>query len=204
MHFDMVGEHADQEVGSDPGHATVMDGADFEVGRLHRPERPLDPAQALVCLDDVGGGHLLFQHIGPNAVKPVQCRLGGDGAFPALPEEGALTDPQFEVLAHFALVKDALGASPDRVGASKRPPVPADRRGPQGEDPVEPVRLEILQTSARVGECLETPVRLTTDGGGPSSALRGTGRRHTLALISRLPELHFRRRNNIRSSVDGP
>ena len=36
-------------------------------------------------------------------------------------------------------------------------------------------RLVALQPSARVGQCLETPVRLTTDVNDPSSAGRSTG-----------------------------
>ena len=38
--------------------------------------------------------------------------------------------------------------------------------------------------SARVGECLETPVRLTIDVSGPSSATSSTGHKHARALRS--------------------
>ena len=54
VHFDIVREHADQEVGADPRLAAVADQANLEVGRLHRPERPLDSSQPFVGQDEVG------------------------------------------------------------------------------------------------------------------------------------------------------
>ena len=86
-------------MGADPLLAAVADGSDLEVGRLHRLERLLDPAQSLVGQNDVGGGHPLFRHVGPNHAEPVQGRLGGYGLLSAPPEEGFLCDPQIEMLA---------------------------------------------------------------------------------------------------------
>ena len=132
--FDIVREHADQEVGADPRLEAVADRADLEVGRLHRPERPLDPAQSLVGFDDGGGGHPLFLHIGPDHVESVQGRLVGDILLFAPPGEGSRSDLQIEVLPHLALVEGALGAAPDRVRAPERPLVPPDRAADLARD----------------------------------------------------------------------
>ena len=102
VHVDIVREHADQEVGADPRR--------WRMGRIWRSDaliarNALSTRPNLVGQHDVGGGHPLFRHVGPDHVEPVQGRLVGDVLLLAPSGEGFRSDPQIEVLSHLALVE---------------------------------------------------------------------------------------------------
>ena len=54
--LDVVGEHAEEDVGPDPAFEAVVDRAHLEIHGLVAAERPLDAAQALVGPDRLFGG----------------------------------------------------------------------------------------------------------------------------------------------------
>ena len=63
VQFDVVGEHAQQDMGTHPLRGAVMNGLDLEVHGLEASEGALDPAEALV------GVHR------PLGIELVSCRL---------------------------------------------------------------------------------------------------------------------------------
>jgi len=53
--FEVVGEHAQQDMGADAVGAAMVDGADLEIDGLMAAEGALDPGELLVAGDNAGG-----------------------------------------------------------------------------------------------------------------------------------------------------
>ena len=117
--FDVVGEHAQEDVRAHPVGLAVVDRAHLQVDRLERAKRPLDVGQRLVVAHAVGRIHLRRAQRGADDVDAVQRCLGGDGLELARTGERVLPDRQLEVLGHLVLVDDLAHAQADLVAADE-------------------------------------------------------------------------------------
>ena len=78
MPLDMVGEHAQEDVGAHPVGQPVVDRPDLEVDRLHAAERPFDKGERLVGADGTGIVEGRDGQAGAHHVEAVEGGLGGD------------------------------------------------------------------------------------------------------------------------------
>lgn len=121
----MVGEQAQEDVGTDPRRLPVADRADLQSGRLQGAEGALDPGEVLVGLHCLGGIQPVGRHAGADHVQAVEPGLGGDGVLKAPPGQAAVSDVDGDVLGHLVRVEhgadqeaDLGGAAPARAAAS--------------------------------------------------------------------------------------
>jgi hypothetical protein len=97
--FEMVSEHAQEDVSAHAVAVAVVDRADLEVDGLVAAEGALDGCELLVGLDDVGGleGRGLEgrgREAGAQHVDAVERRLGGDRGAVALEGEVGVREPE--------------------------------------------------------------------------------------------------------------
>lgn len=104
--FDVVGEHAQQDVGTHALGGTVMNGPDLEVHGLEASEGTLDPTEAFVGVHRPLGIELVFMQAGAHDVEAVEGGLAGDGLGGSSVAEGVVADVEVEVLGHLVLVDD--------------------------------------------------------------------------------------------------
>ena len=119
--LDVVGEHAEEDVGADPAFEAVVDGAHLEIDGLVAAERPFDPAQALVGPDRLFRREFPGGHVGADDVDSVQRGLFGDAALIARVGEAVVGALGVEVLADLVAAKGPVGADGDHVLAPQRP-----------------------------------------------------------------------------------
>ncbi len=74
--FDVVGEHAQEDMSADAVGGIVVDGPDLEVDGLQAAEGALDRAQALVGADGFRGVERTGGQAGADDVQAVQGRFG--------------------------------------------------------------------------------------------------------------------------------
>ena len=85
--LDVVGEHAQEDVGCYPIGEVVVYGAHLEIDALVAAEGPLDAAEALVGADRFGGRECGFGDVGTDDVEAVEGGLLGDALAVALVPE---------------------------------------------------------------------------------------------------------------------
>ena len=119
--LDVVGEHAEEDVGSDAVRSSVVDGADLEVHRFEASEGAFDPGEVLVGADGASGVEALGLDIGADDVDAVELFFGGDLLVEAFEGEGVLGDLGVEVLGDLVSVDDLSDADADSVLAAEGP-----------------------------------------------------------------------------------
>ena len=118
--FEVVGEHAQEDVGTDPVGAAVVDGADLEVERLHAAEGGLHRGEGLVGADGLFGGEQFGLGIGAEDVEAVEGPFPGDGVFVPAEDEGGVGDFGEEVLFDLEAADEGSDPLPDAGGAAQR------------------------------------------------------------------------------------
>lgn len=119
--FDIVGQHAQEDMSLHAIGQAMVDGADFEIDALQAPERPLHLAQALVGAHGLVGREDLFGHTGSDHVDAVESRLLGDGSEVSLVDEALLLDGDHEMLGHLELADDFAHPQTDFLLALEAP-----------------------------------------------------------------------------------
>ena len=109
--LEVVGEHAEEDVGADVVGGMDEDGADLE-GALDGAEGALDAGEALVCLDGGVGPEGVGVEAGADDIDAVELGFGGDAVLAAGPGEPVVGDVDAEVL--FDLL--AVGVAGRRAG----------------------------------------------------------------------------------------
>jgi hypothetical protein len=120
MPFDMVGEHAQEDVGAHPLCGPVADRPDFEIDGFDRSEGAFDAGQIFVGLDRFASVEVLGRDAGPDDIDAVEAGLFLDPVAPALEGEMAVADIDGEVLGHFSAVQRAA-AMPISAVRGERP-----------------------------------------------------------------------------------
>ena len=105
--FDVVGQHAKEDVGPNPGFAAVVDGPDLQIHGLETAEGAFHTTEPLVGAHRAGAIEVAGRQTGADHVEAVEPGLGGDGGFIALPDEDTiLVDEPREVLRHLVFADD--------------------------------------------------------------------------------------------------
>src|SRR5271165_5328024 len=119
--FEIIGEHAEEDVGTHAVFEPVVDRPDMEVDGLDRPDGVLDQTQGFVAFDGFAVVERGFGQAGAHGVEAVEGGLLGDLGGLAGEGEGRVGDVEREVLGHFMLADDGadgeadLGFSPERL-----------------------------------------------------------------------------------------
>ncbi len=115
--FDVIGQHAQEEMGSDPGRQPAVDRPDLQVDAFERAKGALDLGQGLVAFDQFLGAHGLLRQVGADDIEAVEPGLGFDGLAAALVGEAVAInswgDGALEVLGHLVLVDDGTDFEAD-------------------------------------------------------------------------------------------
>ena len=101
--FEVVGEHAQQDVGADPVGRIVMNGAHLEVDGFEATEGALDAAQAFVSGDGAWGIEITGGQAGAHDIEAVEGGLACDGVRVAGVTEGVVGEVEVEVFGHLVL-----------------------------------------------------------------------------------------------------
>ena len=114
--LDVVGEHAQQDVGAHPVGAAVVDRPYLQVDGLEGPKGALDLRQVLVGAHGLCGIEVFGLDVGTDDVEPVELLLVRDPGFVALEREGLVGDVGDEVLGDLVAVDDLADAHADGGG----------------------------------------------------------------------------------------
>ena len=106
MPFDIIGEHAQKDMGPHAIGIPVPNGADLEIDGLHGAERPLDPREIFVRLDRMRSAEILGRHGGPDDIDAIEPGFGRDLRGLAGKGEVAIADIEGEVFGHLLGVHD--------------------------------------------------------------------------------------------------
>ena len=128
MPFDMIGEHAQEDVGAHPRCGPMADRADIEIDGLQAAEGTLDAGQVLVGLHRFIRIELLGRHGCADHVDAVETGLLFYLLRPALEGEVAVADLHGEVLGHLPTVHHATDRQADLSGTAQRRVPAADLR----------------------------------------------------------------------------
>ena len=116
MPFDIVGEHAEEDVGADSVAQTVMDGADLEVDGLQGAEGALDLREGFVVAHAACAIETFRCDRGADDGDAIEGRLRGNGVFLAGKGHARVSDRQTHVLGHLVAIHDAAyGHTDDRA-----------------------------------------------------------------------------------------
>ena len=113
--LDVVGEHAQKDVGSHSVGQAMVDGPHLEVDALVAAEGALDAAEALVGPDRLRRREVGLGHVGADDVEAVEGGLFGDPRLIAAVAEAVFVDLGVEVLADLVGAQGAVGAGGDLV-----------------------------------------------------------------------------------------
>jgi hypothetical protein len=115
--FDIVGEHAQEDVGANAVGETMVDGPDAHVDGFEGEECALDLGQGLVGAHAVWGGEALRGQGCADDVDAVERGFGGDLVGDLGEAEGVVLDVELEVLGDLVLIDDPADSEGD-LGAS--------------------------------------------------------------------------------------
>ncbi len=115
MPLDVVGEHAEEDVGAYTIAQAVMDGADLEVDGLHRPKRALDLREGFVMAHAACTIETFRCDRGADDINAIEGRLRGDGILLTGKGEARVGEREGEVLGHLVAVDHATDRKPDLV-----------------------------------------------------------------------------------------
>ena len=106
VELDVVGEHAEEDVGTDARGQVVIDGADLEVYGFVAAEGAFDLAEAFVDADGLFWAEGMGGHIGADDIEAVEGLFAVNAVCVAGVGEGILGDVAEEVFGHFVLADD--------------------------------------------------------------------------------------------------
>ena len=104
--LDVIGEHAQEDVGAHARRRPVEDRTQMDVDGLQGAERALDLGKTFVGADSRGVIERFLRQAGAHDINSVQRRLGGDRRGLAMEREVRLADDEVEVLGHLVPVDD--------------------------------------------------------------------------------------------------
>ena len=136
VEFDVVGEHAEEDVGAHAGRGPMEHRADFEIDGLYRAEGALDLGQGFVGADRLLGRERLLRHVGADDIDAVEPGLGGDRVVGAAVGEARVGDDDLEVLAHLVLVEHGSHRKADLGPAAERRALAQDRLADAAQVPL--------------------------------------------------------------------
>lgn len=119
--FDIVGQHAKEDMSLHAIRQAMVDWADLEIDALQAPKRPFHLTEALVGADGLVGIQDLFKHTGSDHIDAVESRLFSDGNEVSLASEALLLDGDHEMLGHLELADDFAYAQADLLLALESP-----------------------------------------------------------------------------------
>ena len=131
--LDVIGEHAQEDVGAHARRRPVEDRTQMDVDGLQGAERALDPGEAFVSADGRGVIERFLRQAGTHDINAVERRLGGDRRRLAMEREARLADDEVEVLGHLAPVDDGADLERNRGFAAQRLAGTPNRRCDDGE-----------------------------------------------------------------------
>ncbi|EXI77322.1 MAG: hypothetical protein AW12_03119 [Candidatus Accumulibacter sp. BA-94] len=161
MPFNVIGEHAQEDLRPHPLGAVVEDGSPLQIDHLDRTEGALDLRQAFVSGDRGIGRQLVGREAGANHIQPIerrhrrQFRLGRRQQFAALAR--ALLGQQRITTDHQALAGKVLAAQFKEIAFVEQRRQErtvflrqlCDLWRPQAADPVHPIGLEDVADARR-------------------------------------------------------
>src|SRR5262245_20812787 len=119
MPFDVIGEHAQEDMRAHAARIPVADRANLEIDGLHRAEGPVDPGEVLVGVYGMIAGQRLPRYAGANDIDAIEPGLGGDLFDLARPAEVAVANVEGEVLGHLLGIDDFTDRKPDLSGGAQ-------------------------------------------------------------------------------------
>jgi hypothetical protein len=119
--LEVIGEHAEEDVGAHAVGEAMVDGSDLEIDGLDRAEGALDEGEALVCGDRLGGGEGRDRHGGANDVEAVEGGFVIDVIGLAHGGEAVVGDGELEVLGHLVAIEHLADRHADLVFAAQPP-----------------------------------------------------------------------------------
>ncbi len=81
--FEIVGEHAEQDMGAHPRCGPMEHGTQLDIDGLHAAEGAFDAGKALVGPHGIGGAEGFLRQVGAQHVEAVERGFGGDGGLVA-------------------------------------------------------------------------------------------------------------------------
>ena len=121
MPLNMIGEHAEEDVGPYTVGGPMADGTDIEVDGLEASEGAFDPREILVGLNGFFGIKLRGRHGRADHIDAVETGLLLDLSSASLDAEMAVVDLDGEVLADLVAVDDRADGHADRRRACAAP-----------------------------------------------------------------------------------
>ena len=100
MPLDVIGEHAEKDMGTDPIDQVMIDGADLEVDGLVAAKRLLDVAEVFVGTHRLLGVERCLLYIRADDVDPIEGGLLGDFHLITRIGEACLADVETKVFRH--------------------------------------------------------------------------------------------------------
>ena len=120
MPLQIIGQHAEQDVGAHAWRGPMEHRTQLEIDGLQRTEGVLDAAEAFVGAHRGGGIGLCGRQIGANHIDAVEGGLGGDAEGVLGEAERIVGDADLEMLGHVALSQHCADRLADRRGAAQR------------------------------------------------------------------------------------
>jgi hypothetical protein len=112
MPFEVIGQHAEEDVRAHPIGQPVMDRTDLQINSLDAAERPLHQGQGFVTAHRRRVAEDLGRQVCPHDIQTIGCSLGGDLRGLAREAEGGVGDVEIEMPSHLMLVEDLTGCKP--------------------------------------------------------------------------------------------
>ena len=131
--LDVIGEHAQEDVGAHARRRPVEDRTQMDVDGLQGAERALDLGKTFVGADSRGVIERFLRQAGAHDINSVQRRLGRDRRGLAMEREAILADHEVEVLGHLVPVDDGADLERNRSLAAQRLAGAPNRRCDDGE-----------------------------------------------------------------------
>src|ERR1700677_4656816 len=133
MPLDMIGEHAQEDVGAYAFGGPVADRADLKIDRLQASEGALHPGQILVGLDRLIGVERRGGNAGAHDIDAVEPGLARDAVALAPINHLRLADLDLEMLGRLVLADHRADGAADLGGAAQGVALGAHTRGDAGE-----------------------------------------------------------------------
>src|SRR5215467_5520743 len=115
MPDEVLGEHADEQVGFDPAGEVVVDRAQGEVVDFDVAPGAFQAGEVLVRDDDAGGVEGVGGEVGADDVDAVEGGFGVDAGLVAVVGEVGLSNLESEVFGYLVLVDDLADCDADGV-----------------------------------------------------------------------------------------
>ena len=118
--FQIIGQHAEQDVRAHPGCGPMEHRTQFEIDSFQRAEGVLDAAETFVSAHCGGSVGVCGRQIGADHIDAVERGLGGDADRVLGEAERLVGDADLEMLGHVAPSQHRADRLADRRGTAQR------------------------------------------------------------------------------------